>query len=220
MYLKSNHTKNYNYISTAPDDEEDILSKNSRELQIKRQDSTGSKITIEKHEIPTSSKLNEPGPSSSKEPKKEGLDPKRDWETFDDDDDDQEHESGNETNKYKIMKEEWETFDEDDEIQKPRKKEQWETFAENTGKNKDKPKNLQLELSFADASRENNPTSIPGIPTPLFSDLPVNNNNTYSYDVLEQQPEYLQRTAVFMPTTIERKSIRSSLEILQQPTTS
>lgn len=51
---------------------------------------------------------------------------------------------------------------------------------------------------------------------PLFSDLPVNNNNTYSYDILEQDV-YTPRPAVFMPTTIEKYSI-TRLEILKQPT--
>lgn len=57
------------------------------------------------------------------------------------------------------------------------------------------------------------------MPTPLFTDSPVNNNTTYSYDILEQDLGVPSQPAVFMPpVTTQRPNIFSSLEILQQPT--
>lgn len=59
------------------------------------------------------------------------------------------------------------------------------------------------------------------LPIPLFSDTPVNNNNTYSYDALEDQPE-TPHSAVFMPTTTMASPVatfsRNTIELLQQPT--
>lgn len=126
--------------------------------------------------------------------------------------------------KYKQLQDEWETFDEDDDvtpkISKPNATD-WEKFDEDKTKTKNQPKNLKLELSFAEElARENNvPTTsnTTGVPIPIFTDLPVNNNNTYSYDVLEQHPTSLS-PPVFMPTTVEKRSTFSSLQILQQPT--
>ncbi|KAG5886055.1 hypothetical protein JTB14_009504 [Gonioctena quinquepunctata] len=203
-YLKSKQTSQYNYISSNPDDEEDIFSKNSRELQIKRQDSTGTKVTIEKHPISAQPIRSEPSTSNVDE------DLKRNWETFEDDE---------EKHKYEIIKQDWETFDEDEELEGTKKEETLGKSDDQKGEEIMKSKNLQLELSFA-AERENNgpTTSISGLPMPLFSDIPVNNNNTYSYDVLEQDPESLSRPVVFMPNVRERSTGPSSLEILKQPT--
>ncbi|KAJ8941704.1 hypothetical protein NQ318_023300 [Aromia moschata] len=225
MYLKSKRiNNNYNYITTTADDEEDILSKNARELQIKRQDSTGTNVTIEKHEIPNPNRTNsEPGPSQLVRTEAEIETPgsRKHWESFEDEDEENDHKE--EVHKYKSLKDDWETFEEDEDVQgiQSSDSKQRKTSERGPIESNSKAKNLQLELAFAEnpAAMSNGPTaSTLGVPTPLFSDLPINNNNTYSYDVLEQQPESLGRTAVFMPTTVERKFVRSSLEILQQPT--
>lgn len=65
------------FLQTNPDDEEDIFSKNSRELQIKRQDSNGTNVTIVKHELPQSSEQVASGSSTSPKTKET-------WETFED----------------------------------------------------------------------------------------------------------------------------------------
>lgn len=52
---------------------------------------------------------------------------------------------------------------------------------------------------------------------PLFTDTPVNNNNTYSYDALEQDPETVRRPAVFMSSNDTSTKV-SSLELLSRPT--
>ncbi|KAJ8934133.1 hypothetical protein NQ314_013592 [Rhamnusium bicolor] len=189
------------------------------------QDSNGSTVTIEKHKIPSNSDINssEPGPSQSlgtEDDETKSSKPKKNWESFENEDKETEKKEGN--NIYEGLREDWETFDEDDEIDivKRQKSKEWEKFEEDDT-NKNQMKNLQLELAFAEnpAAPKSGPmTSISGVPLPLFSDLPVNNNNTYSYDILEQQPGSFNRPAVFMPTTIQRKSVFSSLELLQQPT--
>ncbi|CAH1114543.1 unnamed protein product [Psylliodes chrysocephalus] len=206
QYLKSKQRNAYNYVSSNPDDEEDILSKNSRELQIKRQNSTGSNVTIEKHQIstpkePNIQEISEPSSSSKNTKTPEN------WESFDNEHKDEKH-------NYESLKEEWETFDEDEEVKQKPKTNSWVKFEDEPKLN---TKNLQLELAFAEERENPGPTtSISGVPMPLFSDLPVNNNNTYSYDILEQDV-YTPRPAVFMPTTIEKYSI-TRLEILKQPT--
>ncbi|KAJ8925881.1 hypothetical protein NQ315_009733 [Exocentrus adspersus] len=215
LYLKSKHANNkYDYVSAAADDEEDIFSKNSRELQIKRQDSNGSNVTIEKHTIPNSSDANHSGAGTSQNSSTTAnsiAKERQNWESFEDDTDKEEP-------KYTKLQDEWETFDEDDEVtlkQAKSKSEEWETFEED--KTDPHPKNLQLELSFADKGSTERNTVSTEVPIPIFTDLPVNNNNTYSYDVLEQQPTSLS-APVFMPTTVEKRSAFSSLQILQQPT--
>lgn len=140
---------------------------------------------------------------------------RQNWESFKD------NESLEEP-KYKHLQEEWETFDEDDDVTPKIFKQtttEWEKFEDET-KTKNQPKNLKLELSFAEElAREDVPTTsnTTGVPIPIFTDLPVNNNNTYSYDVLEQHTTSLS-PPVFMPTTVERRTTISSLQILQQPT--
>ncbi|XP_057669523.1 uncharacterized protein LOC130901885 isoform X1 [Diorhabda carinulata] len=205
-YLKSKQRDAYKYIAPNPEDEEDILSKNAKELQIKRQNSTGSRTTVEKHKLPTpTEEAVEPSSSNSN-----GI--RKNWETFEDKEEDSDY------NKYKILNQDWETFDDQNEINieaKPKKN--WVNFE-------DEPKNsenLQLELSLAEENRNVPTTSISGIPMPLFSDLPVNNNNTYSYDVIEDSQEVT--SAVFMPTTLQKPRLLSDklsdrLEILKQPT--
>ncbi|CAG9859459.1 unnamed protein product [Phyllotreta striolata] len=201
VYLKSKHGNNYNFVSSNPDDEEDILSKNARELQIKRQNSTGSDVTIEKHKISTSAeqKTDTAGTSNGS---------LRNWVSFS-----EEEAAG--SKKYDVLQEDWETFDEEDVEHEPKTKD-WVKFDDEP---KPVAKNLQLELSFAEERDRANPVTISGItntPMPLFTDSPVNNNNTYSYDMLEQDV-VPSGPAVFMPTTIEKYSI-SRLDILKQPT--
>ncbi|XP_018561764.1 uncharacterized protein LOC108903905 [Anoplophora glabripennis] len=217
MYLKSKQTNNYNYVSATADDEEDIFSKNSRELQIKRLNSSGSNVTIEKHTITNSSEGDVAGTSHSSDDNDKVRTEKQSWETFEDNE-------GLEEPKYKNLQEEWEIFDEEDEvtpkISKPKSTE-WEKFEEEEPLPKNQAKNLRLELAFAEELAEANnvptPNNTTGVPIPIFTDLPVNNNNTYSYDVLEQHSSPLS-PPVFMPTTIERRSTFSNLQILQQPT--
>lgn len=175
-------------------------------------------MTIEKHTITNNSDLEAAGTShSSDDNDKEVKQEKQNWEKFEDDD-------SLEEPKYKHLQEEWETFDEDDEvtpkISKPKPTE-WEKFEEDESKPKNQANNLRLELSFAEELAEANnvpaANNTTGVPIPIFTDLPVNNNNTYSYDVLDQHPTSLS-PPVFMPTTIERRSTYSNLQILQQPT--
>ncbi|CAG9813112.1 unnamed protein product [Phaedon cochleariae] len=199
-YLKSKQTDQYKYITSNPDDEEDILFKSSRELQITRQNSTGTNITIEKHQLPsiTEPSTSDPSSSGTKQNKP------KDWETFDEDANEE-----NEQNRYEVLKNEWETFEDDDvpEELKPRE----------DGSKTREPKNLKLELSLADENEPKPRNNFNNLPIPLFTDSPVNNNNTYSYDIVEQDLN-LPRPAVFMPTTINRPNISSSLELLQRPT--
>ncbi|VEN58038.1 unnamed protein product [Callosobruchus maculatus] len=181
-YLKAKYSANrYNYVSANPDDEEDIFSKNSRELQIKRQDN-GTTVTIERHEIPSTSNettnTSEATPNTSKnwvkfedEPKEENTSPKSEWETFED------------TEEGKRKENNWEKFDDPDE---------------------DKDKTDVFRISNGHT------------PMPLFSDSPVNNNNTYSYEVLEP-PELAPEPAVFMPVA-ERSQRLISFKMLKQPT--
>nr|XP_023016104.1 uncharacterized protein LOC111505511 [Leptinotarsa decemlineata] len=204
-YLKSKQASRYNYITNNPDDEEDIFSKNSRELQIKRQNSSGTNVTIEKHPIPSSTEPSTSGHSTSI------TNPKviQKWETFEDDAEDE-----REKNKYEVLKQDWETFDEDEDLENIK-----DSHDDQKGKENIKAGNLQLELSFAERNNNNElTTNISGVPMPLFSDLPVNNNTTYSYDALEQDIGSHRPPAVFMPAVSQRSSIFSSLELLQQPT--
>ncbi|CAH1259720.1 unnamed protein product [Diabrotica balteata] len=154
-YLKSRQRETYNYITSNPDDEEDILSKNSRELQIKRQNSTGTHVMIEKHALPTSV-------PTDAEPSSSGTNQlSRNWETFEDE------EEAKEKANYEMLNQDWETFEEDEESEvKPKK--DWVKF-EDEPKN---TKNLKLELSFAETEKREPTSSLTGLPKPLFSDLP------------------------------------------------
>ncbi|XP_050498383.1 uncharacterized protein LOC126879418 [Diabrotica virgifera virgifera] len=200
-YLKSRQRETYNYITSNPDDEEDILSKNSRELQIKRQNSTGTQVMIEKHALPAS------GPTDA-EPNSSGTNQlSRNWETFEDE------EEAREKANYEILNQDWETFEDDEESEEKPKKD-WVKF-EDEPKNS---KNLKLELSFAETAKREPTSSLTGLPKPLFSDLPVNNNNTYSYDIMENDLRSAE-PVVFMPTTIEKpRRLADKLEVLKQLT--
>ncbi|CAH2005603.1 unnamed protein product [Acanthoscelides obtectus] len=183
-YLKSKYRANrYNYVTANPDDEEDIFSKNSRELQIKRQDN-GSTVTIERHEIPsTSNDTTNNSDSVNKSTKN--------WVTFED-----------VANENAIPKREWETFDDTEQV-KP--KENWEKFEdadEDTNEGKDRIGTFKISNGHT--------------PMPLFSDSPVNNNNTYSYEVLEP-PDVAPEPAVFMPVS-ETAQKFVSFKMLKQPT--
>ncbi|XP_066143667.1 uncharacterized protein [Euwallacea fornicatus] len=178
IYMKSKGRANrYNHVTSSPDDEEDIFSKNSRELQIKVQRSSGSEF--ETHELPQSSQA-----SGSKTPE-EPL--PKDWVTFDED---EEEDGVEETTKYERVPQ----WNESSSANQPRK---WETFEDGPQRNS---KNLHLEMSFGDALERPTTQAISGVPIPLFSDTPVNNNTSYSYDALEEAPEALN-ASVFMPAT-------------------
>ncbi|KAL1488053.1 hypothetical protein ABEB36_015422 [Hypothenemus hampei] len=229
LYLKSQHSNSYNYVTTnVPDEEEDdILSKNSRELQIKIQNGPNSEI--QRHELVESNSgkhldLATAHSSGSQVDNTESTKVKSpNWVSFEDDEDDEE------TTKYERVQQ-WEG----NEPKTPMKNEQqWETFEDDltdepTKSNVRNTKNLQLELSFGNVETESRPTTqtITGIPIPLFSsDTPVNNNTSYAYDSLEDQPDSL-RSSVFMPTTLATTnrnsispfSLRGLIELLQQPT--
>lgn len=246
LYLKSKSIDRYNYISTNPDDEEDIFSKNSRELQIKVQNRHGTQI--ERHEIPSNtqntSTATEPSTSSDvvangstnigiPEPKnwvsfeegsEDGETPKYEkvqpWERFDEEEKTEDFYKGGDPLSEQITTnntKKWETF-EDDPLSSADSKERSDSATRNN-------KNLHLEMSFGNV---NEPTdrpatrSISGLPIPLFSDnTPVNNNNTYSYDILEDQTE--PHSSVFMPTTTAVNPTvsdfsKTTWELLQQPT--
>lgn len=196
----------FNYqilFQTNPDDEEDILSKNSRELQIKRQNSTGSKIT-ETHEIPNSdSGIQSEAAGSS------GYSEVKKWETFDE-------ENSENPQGYERINENWEKFDEETEEQPADGHRDWVKFKdENTSL--PKVKSVELKNSFRDVENSAGLSNSTSGPMPLFTDTPVNNNTTYSYDVLEQEVETIRRPAVFMPTT-ESNTVISSFELLKRPT--
>ncbi|CAG9764074.1 unnamed protein product [Ceutorhynchus assimilis] len=230
LYLKSKHRDRYNYITTNPDDEEDIFSKNTRELQIRVQNGNG--VQIQTHELATNSDTSTgaaQATTSNQEPS--ALKNDKNWVRFEEDEDEEE------TTKYEKVQQ-WDEKTEQEEAKtiedattKKTDSNQWETFEDDlespTGKNSTRnSRNLHLEMSFGDVNERNERPStrtITGFPIPLFSDTPVNNNNTYSYDALEAQPETPQaHSGVFMPTTIEANPIsafsRSSIELLQQPT--
>jgi MFS family permease len=194
MYLKSSkRTKPYQFVISNPDDEEDILSKNSRELQIKRQTSTETHVSKIQIHHP------QPGPSGNTESKEQGEDVKKDpkkWESFDDDEEDV---------KYAKLNE-WEAFDEDDdENQNTPKRSGWERFD-----NDDPPSpRIINNLSLADETKTQKPS-------PLFTDFPVNNNNTYSYDdEIVTEPT---NSNVFMPNNPESDGFKKRLDLLKEPT--
>lgn len=139
------------FLQEALDDEEDIFSKNSRELQIKVQ--SGHNVKIETHPLPQAgsssdryilkyvyksltfwpslSRIETPTSSHHNESNRD-EDLSKDWVTFEDED------------KEYTKVDQWETFSEEDQIPQPIKK--WETF-ENEPQTRNS-KNLQLEMSF------------------------------------------------------------------------
>lgn len=233
IYLKSGNTKRYNYVTTNPDDEEDIFSKNTRELQIKVQNHHG--VQVQNHEIPPATNLESAESSNSNkhdkstENMKEKNEDTKDWVTFEDEEDE-------EVSKYVRVKD-WETFEDEETGSKAKadplseakadKPVNLESFdgPENSKKNDPNErnhKNLHLEMSYGKDEDLERPTtmSVNGMPIPLFADTPVNHNNTYSYDILEDQTHSSQPT-VFMPqqrtNAIETFS-RTTCEVLRQPT--
>ncbi|RZC37124.1 monocarboxylate transporter 7-like, partial [Asbolus verrucosus] len=188
LYLKSKKQKPYQFVSMNPDDEEDIFSKNSRELQIKRQTST------ESHMSKIQINNNEPQPSTSSN----NNDPKRkQWENFEEEDDDVKYDKLND----------WEVFD-DEEDDVP-KKQNWERFD-----NDESPTpRIVNELSLAEETK-NEQNNI--APRPLFSDFPVNNNNTYAYD--DEIVAETANTNVFMPNNSNSDDIKRRLDLLKEPT--
>ncbi|XP_050296878.1 uncharacterized protein LOC126736529 isoform X2 [Anthonomus grandis grandis] len=220
MYLKSKSVSRYNYVTTTPDDEEDIFSKSSRELQIKTENGN----ELERHEVPQNEDGNVDSPTETITGEKVAKEVTKKWVSFEEDEEGEttkyERVNGHESSNGDIRsvptvtdpKKNWEKFEDDPENpQEPRNH-----------------KNLHLEMSFGNI---NEPTSsinherpstrtINGFPIPLFSDMPVNNNTTYSYDMLDTNEE--PRSSVFMPTTVSSNHVsafsRTSLELLQTPT--
>lgn len=99
-------------------------------------------------------------------------------------------------------------------------KNNWEKFQDDTETTSHiHTKNLQLELSFSENNGNIPNTTVNSTPMPLFSDSPVNNNTTYSYDILEQDPGTPSQPAVFLPpVTTQRPNLHTTLELLRQPT--
>ncbi|CAH0551298.1 unnamed protein product [Brassicogethes aeneus] len=148
-YLKAKR-RTYNFLQTdKEEDEEDIFSKNSKELQIRQHNEIVKKVI-----------LNEAGTSNENE---EYLEKKKQWETFED----------TESMTSRSLKDE-----------------------------------------LAEATSNNN--TMPIMPTPLFSDTPVNNNITYSFeDVEADNPE----PSVFKANKPTKSIIEIfHLELLKQPT--
>lgn len=196
----------YFNFQTNPDEEEDIFSKNSRELQIKRQDSTGTNITIVKHELPngTRGSLLEGAGSSGSQTRS------KNWETFD-----EENSEISQTNND--VKQNWEQFDTEAEMHNEHRQKIWEKF-EDDPKSPNTTKNARLRSSFEDTDDAVGSLDTTSAPTPLFSDTPVNNNTTYSYDILEQDQDVPRQPAVFVQPNIIVKSKFSSFQLLTQPT--
>lgn len=195
------------FFQTNHDEEEDIFSKNSRELQIKRQDSTGVNVTIVKHEISNDVEGNnsEAAGSSSNQPKT------RNWETFEDDTE--------KLDDYQPIQKNVESSDEESDIRNDDKQKKWEKFEDNEDHSVRNTNNLRLKDSFFTDTDESESTINPTPhPMSLFTDTPVNNNTTYSYDAVEQDVDIPRQPAVFMPPNAESQSIFSSLELLGRPT--
>ncbi|KAF7273677.1 hypothetical protein GWI33_013624 [Rhynchophorus ferrugineus] len=215
-YLKSAVPSRYNYVTSHPDDEEDIFSKNNRELQIKAQNPNGDKP--ESAENPSESASSSQNPEGTTEGKE--TSPGKHWVTFEEDYDDDE-----EVSKYDRVQQ-WEVFDDEDIVTSKRQETQvdkrergrWEKFDDEA--KPDQPrnqKNLRLEMAFDVEPAAEGPStmSVNGVPIPLFSDTPVNHNTTYSYDLLEDPA----RSSVFQsqPQPVESFS-RSAADVLRRPT--
>lgn len=90
-------------------------------------------------------------------------------------------------------------------------------FADDEDKSISQIKNVHLKKSFLDIENTEGPSNQSSGPMPLFTDTPVNNNTTYSYDVLEQESEIVRQPVVFMPTNPDTNRV-SSLQLLARPT--
>lgn len=193
-------------FQTNPDDEEDILSKNARELQIKRQNSSGTSVTIVKHEI-TNGTLRRTAPEGATT---SGIHPSRNWETFEDAEDKQEPLG------YTKLEPNGEKFEGEPETSAGERI-NWVTFED---EDRDLPtiKNPQLKRSFETVENASTRMNETEEPMHLFTDNPVNNNTTYSYDVIEQDPETPRQPRVFQEPTADPRSKFTSLQLLSQPT--
>lgn len=90
-------------------------------------------------------------------------------------------------------------------------------FQEDEEKSNPRKKNIHLENSFSDTDNTEGSSNRTSGPMPLFTDTPVNNNTTYSYDVLEQESQIVRQPVVFMPANPVSNKI-SSLQLLARPT--
>ncbi|EFA07125.2 hypothetical protein TcasGA2_TC010116 [Tribolium castaneum] len=195
LYLKSKIlNKPYQFVVSNPDDEEDILSKNSRELQIRRQTSTETQVK----KIP----LDQPSTSTQKEfsltSDDEVEENKKKWEKFDEVEDDI---------KYAKLNE-WEVFDDEDDKNVVGQRQNWERFEEDQSSPR-----IVNNLSLAE---ETNSYPTNEKPSPLFADLPVNNNNTYAYD--DEIVAEVTNSNVFMPNSVDNSHFKKHLDVLKEPT--
>ncbi|XP_019768912.2 uncharacterized protein LOC109543569 isoform X2 [Dendroctonus ponderosae] len=222
MYLKSKIVNSYDYVTTHPDDEEDIFSKNSRELQISVQSQHGAQIRTEELSGTQSNDEHHGHNEEGKNEQRANIENQatKNWETFDDD--------GEETTKYQRV-ENWDETTEpagvaDETIAD---KQQWQTFEDEPGSRNNK--NLQLEMSFGTTREpsESRPamdsTTITRTPMPLYSDSLPNNSN-FSYDLAEDGPD-ASKFSIFVPIPVNSGTnhsfivdIRSALELLREPT--
>ncbi|KAJ3648298.1 hypothetical protein Zmor_020111 [Zophobas morio] len=209
QYLKSkNRSKPYQFVLSNPDDEEDILSKNSRELQIKRQTSTEtrvSKIPIGPQPSTSSTKTTSTIVSDELIQVQEDhygstQNQAKNWVDF---------EGNDEDIKYAKLNE-WEVFDDDDDDEdKTPKKQQWERFQD------DGPPSPRIvnDLSLAE---ETNTQSANKRPSPLFADFPVNNNDTYAYD--DEIVTDTTNANVFVPAVVNSGNFKRQMDVLKEAT--
>lgn len=122
---------------------------------------------------------------------------KKNWEQFEDKD---EYDI-----KYAKLHE-WEVFDEENE--NVPKRQNWERFE-------DEPSSPQIVNNLSLAEETNTQFSNKK-PSPLFSDLPVNNNNTYAYD--DEIITEVTSSNVFMPSNVDKPHFKKHLELLKEPT--
>ncbi|KAH1000695.1 hypothetical protein HUJ04_012990 [Dendroctonus ponderosae] len=224
MYLKSKIVNSYDYVTTHPDDEEDIFSKNSRELQISVQSQHGAQIRTEELSGTQSNDEHHGHNEEGKNEQRANIENQatKNWETFDDD--------GEETTKYQRV-ENWDETTEPagvaDETIADKQYKQWQTFEDEPGSRNNK--NLQLEMSFGTTREpsESRPamdaTTITHTPMPLYSDSLPNNSN-FSYDLAEDGPD-ASKFSIFVPIPVNSGTnhsfivdIRSALELLREPT--
>lgn len=132
------------------------------------------------------------------------------WETFEEEDPEKPH-------GYERLDENWETFDEEAEINNVRGQKKWVKFEDDEDKSIQKTKNVHLKKSFLEIENSEGSSTQTSGPMPLFTDTPVNNNTTYSYDVLDQESEVVRQPVVFMPENPNTNRV-SSFELLARPT--
>ncbi|ENN72031.1 hypothetical protein YQE_11320, partial [Dendroctonus ponderosae] len=212
------------FFQTHPDDEEDIFSKNSRELQISVQSQHGAQIRTEELSGTQSNDEHHGHNEEGKNEQRANIENQatKNWETFDDD--------GEETTKYQRV-ENWDETTEPagvaDETIADKQYKQWQTFEDEPGSRNNK--NLQLEMSFGTTREpsESRPamdaTTITHTPMPLYSDSLPNNSN-FSYDLAEDGPD-ASKFSIFVPIPVNSGTnhsfivdIRSALELLREPT--